>query len=198
MTFTPRIALARIAPITLAMSVVLLGGCASGSGTVTERSELPETNTSTARAATVLLAPASGSLVSGRLNAAPMGNGVHFVGEIGGLGKGGTHAIHIHEKGDCSAADASSAGAHFNPASKAHGKVESGSHHAGDMNNIVADRNGVAQVSVHAAGVSLGGGSRNDIAGRAVIVHAAPDDYSTQPTGNAGGRVACGIITVQR
>lgn len=196
MTFTPRIAFARIVPITLAMSVVLLGGCASGPTAVTAQRETP--NTSTARAATVLLASASGSLVSGRLNAAPMGNGVHFVGEIGGLGKGGTHAIHIHEKGDCSAADASSAGAHFNPAGKSHGKVESGSHHAGDMNNIVADRNGVAQVNVHAAGVSLGGSSRNDIAGRAVIVHAAPDDYATQPTGNAGGRVACGIITVQR
>ena len=142
--------------------------------------------------------PASGSLVSGRLNAAPMGNGVHFTGEIGGLGKGSTHAIHIHEKGDCSAADASSAGGHFNPAAKPHGKVESSNHHAGDMNNIVADRDGVAQVSVHAAGVSLGGRSRNDIAGRAVVVHAAPDDYTSQPAGNAGARVACGIITVQR
>lgn len=193
-----RIANARIATITLAATVALLGGCASGSGTgtVAEQPDLP--NTSTARAATVVLAPASGSLVSGRLNAAPMGNGVHFTGEIGGLGKGSTHAIHIHEKGDCSAADASSAGGHFNPAAKPHGKVESSNHHAGDMNNIVADRDGVAQVSVHAAGVSLGGRSRNDIAGRAVVVHAAPDDYTSQPAGNAGARVACGIITVQR
>ena len=64
------------------------------------------------------------------------------------------------------------------------------------MNNIVADGEGVAKVDVHASGVTLGGGAANDVAGKAVIVHASADDYKTQPTGNAGGRMACGVITV--
>jgi Cu-Zn family superoxide dismutase len=152
--------------------------------------------TSTAKAAIVNLASASGSLVSGRLNVVPMHDGVHLTGEIGGFAPNSVHAIHIHEKGDCSAADASSAGGHFNPAGTQHGKVGSGAHHGGDMDNITANAEGVAKVSVHASGVTLGGGAANDVAGKAVIVHAAPDDYRTQPTGNAGGRQACGVITV--
>ena len=151
---------------------------------------------STAKAATVNLASASASLVSGKLSVVPMGDGVHLTGEVGGFAPNSTHAIHIHEKGDCSAADASSAGGHFNPSASPHGKVDSGAHHGGDMNNIVADAEGVARVDVHAAGVTLGGGAANDVAGKAVIVHASADDYKTQPTGNAGGRMACGVITV--
>ena len=151
--------------------------------------------TSTARSATVNLAPASASLVSGKLTAMPMGDGVHFTGEVGGLAPNSTHAIHVHERGDCSAADASSAGGHFNPAGTPHGRSGAGAHHAGDMDNIVANAQGVARVDVHARGVTLGGGAANDVAGKAVIVHAAADDYRTQPTGNAGGRVACGIVT---
>jgi len=149
--------------------------------------------TSTARGANITLAPASGSLVSGKLTAEPIDGGVRITGEIGGLPRGSTHAIHIHEKGDCSAADATSAGGHFNPTQQPHGRAGSGPHHGGDMDNIVADANGVARVHVRALGVTLGGGA-TDIGGRAVIVHAAPDDYATQPTGNAGGRVACGVI----
>lgn len=148
---------------------------------------------STASGASITLAPASGSLVSGKLTASPITGGVRITGEIGGLSRGSTHAIHIHEKGDCSAADATSAGGHFNPAQQAHGRAGSGPHHGGDMDNIVADANGVARVDVRALGVSLGGGA-TDIGGRAVVVHAMPDDYRTQPTGNAGGRIACGVI----
>jgi Cu-Zn family superoxide dismutase len=148
---------------------------------------------STARGATVTLAPASGSLVSGKLTASPIAGGVRLTGEIGGLPAGSTHAIHIHEKGDCSAADATSAGGHFNPSQQAHGRAGSGPHHGGDMDNIVADANGVARVDVRALGVTLGGGA-TDIGSRAVVVHAMPDDYATQPAGNAGARVACGVI----
>lgn len=153
---------------------------------------------STASSATVVLASASGSLVSGKLTLRPMGDGVHLTGEIGGLTPNSTHAIHIHEKGDCSAADASSAGGHFNPAAQPHGQVDHGAHHAGDMDNLVANADGVAKVDAHASGVTLGGGAPNDVAGRAVIVHASPDDYKTQPTGNAGARLACGVIKTGR
>jgi len=108
----------------------------------------------------------------------------------------GAHGFHIHEKGDCSAPDGTSAGGHFNPGAQAHGRSGHGAHHAGDTDNIVADAKGVARIDAHVSGVTLGGGAANDIAGRAVIVHAAADDYTTQPTGNAGARVACGVIKV--
>lgn len=174
-----------------AAGVLALGACATTAPPATVSVPSP---TSTARSATVNLAPASASLVSGKLTAMPMGDGVHFTGEIGGLAPNSTHAIHIHERGDCSAADASSAGGHFNPAAAPHGKAGAGAHHAGDMDNIVADAKGVARVNAHARGVTLGGGAANDVAGKAVIVHAAPDDYRSQPAGNAGARVACGLV----
>ena len=142
------------------------------------------------------MAPVSGTLVSGKLMIFAVDGGVRIEGELGGLGRNATHAIHIHEKGDCSAADGSSAGGHFNPATVAHGRVGHGAHHAGDTDNIVADAKRVARIDAHVSGVTLGGGAANDIAGRAVIVHAAADDYTSQPTGNAGARVACGVIKV--
>ncbi|KAF1693576.1 superoxide dismutase family protein [Pseudoxanthomonas koreensis] len=154
--------------------------------------------TSTAQQATAVLASASGSRVSGKLTLAPMGDGVHLSGEVGGLAPNGQFGFHVHEKGDCSAVDATSAGAHFNPAASAHGRASTAVHHAGDMDNIASDGSGVAKVNVHLRGVTLGGGAANDIANRAVIVHAAPDDYHTQPTGNAGARLACGVIKVTR
>ena len=177
---------------------VALSACSTVPATSAGASASAPGSPSAARSATVNLASASGSLVSGKLTAMPMGGGVHFTGEIGGLAPNSTHAIHVHERGDCSSVDASSAGNHFNPATQPHGKVGSGAHHGGDMDNVVANGDGVAKVSVHAAGVTLGGGARNDIAGRAVVVPAAPDDYRSQPAGNAGARVACGIIQATR
>ena len=184
----------------LAVAIALMAGCAS-SGTPTATAKPSSDNApakSTASRATVVLAPASGSLVSGTLTLVPMGDGVHMSGEVGGLKPGDTRGFHIHEKGDCSAADASSAGGHFNPAAQAHGRSGHGAHHAGDTDNIVANAKGVGRIDAHVTGVTLGGGAGNDIAGRAVIVHADPDDYHSQPTGNAGARVACGVIKVTR
>ncbi len=143
------------------------------------------------------LASASGSLVSGRLQVMSMGaNAVHVAGDIGGLAPGSSHGFHIHEKGDCSAADASSAGGHFNPAGAPHGRMDVGAHHAGDIDNITADAQGVAHVNIHIPGLTLGSGAANDVAGRAIVVHADPDDYASQPAGNAGKRIACGVITL--
>jgi len=186
-------------------SALVLAACASAPSTgpdagvdagVAASASVPAAlpTVSTLSSASVNLASASGSLVSGKLSLMPMGNGLHLQGEIGGLAPGSTHAIHIHEKGDCSAADASSAGGHFNPTGEAHGKVDTPTHHGGDMNNIVANAEGVAAVDVHASGPVLGGGAANDAVGKAVIVHADPDDYTSQPSGNAGARVACGVI----
>ena len=152
---------------------------------------------STAKKATANLASASGSLVSGKVSLVPLAQGgVRITGVVGGLRANSAHGFHVHEKGDCSAVDASSAGAHFNPFEDKHGKTGSASHHAGDMDNIVADAEGVARPNLQVGGVTLGGGAINDIAGRAVVVHAAADDYASQPAGNAGARVACGVIRV--
>lgn len=175
-----------------------LAGCASTGTSTTPAAASTPASTPPARSATVNLAPASGSLVSGKLSATPMAGGVHFTGEIGGLVRNATHAIHVHEKGDCSAADASSAGGHFNPTGQPHGRPDAGAHHAGDMPNITADANGVARVNLHVQGISLGGAATTDILGRALVVHAQPDDYATQPSGNSGARIACGVVTAVR
>ena len=177
----------------LSASTVLLAACAAAP----QRNAAPMA-THQAREAVVNLAPASGSLVSGRLVLVPMGDGLHLRGEVGGLMPGSRHGFHIHEKGDCSAADASSAGGHFNPTGQPHGRAGQGAHHAGDADNLVADAKGVARVDAHLGGLSLGNGAATDVAGRAVIVHAAADDYTSQPSGNAGARVACGVIQVTR
>ena len=164
--------------------------------------ESPSTPRSMARPAIANLAAASGSLVSGRLRLVPMAmggsDGVHISGEIGGLAPNSTHGIHVHQIGNCSAADAASAGDHFNPGNRAHGKAGAGEHHAGDMDNITADSGGVARVDFHLHGATLGSGLANDIGNRAVVVHAAPDDYRSQPAGNSGARIACGVIAVTR
>ncbi|HZF98937.1 MAG TPA: superoxide dismutase family protein [Pseudoxanthomonas sp.] len=153
--------------------------------------------TSTAKQAVANLASASGSLVSGKLTLVPTADGVHVTDTVGGLPPNGVHGFHVHETGDCSAADASSAGAHFNPFGAPHGKVGGGGHHAGDADNITANAGGVATVNAHLRNVTLGGGAINDVAGRAVVVHAAPDDYTRQPSGDAGARLACGLIKLR-
>src|SRR5688500_8048187 len=183
-------------------AVLVLAGCA---GTGEHRTGSPVATTQDAPApartsisaiasASANLAAASGSLASGQLKLMPMSGGVHVTGTVGGLKPNGTHGFHIHEKGDCSAVDASSAGGHFNPAVKPHGRMTTPQHHAGDNDNLVADAEGVATVNAHFSGVVLGGGGANDVVGKAVVVHADPDDYTSQPAGNAGSRIACGVI----
>jgi Cu-Zn family superoxide dismutase len=107
----------------------------------------------------------------------------------------GVHAIHIHEKADCSAADGSSAGGHWNPTFKKHGQWGDAEHHKGDIGNFTADVDGNATVIFKTDEWCIScGDATKDIVGKGLIVHANPDDYTTQPTGNAGGRVACTAI----
>ncbi len=187
--------------ILTAALMLAVAGCASAPPTAKPAATAPMKPLAapgTAQQAEANLASASGSLVSGKLTLRPVDGGVHVTGEVGGFKPGSSHGFHIHEKGDCSAADASSAGGHFNPAGHPHGRAMHGAHHAGDSDNLTADANGVAKIDTRISGVSLGGGAGNDIAGRAFVVHAAPDDYSSQPAGNAGARVACGVIRIVR
>ena len=108
----------------------------------------------------------------------------------------GTHALHIHSTGRCDAPDFMSAGGHFNPAMKQHGKDNPMGAHAGDLPNFDVDASGKAQVTVMAMGVTLGEGpdSLFHTGGTALMVHAAADDYKTDPTGNAGARLACAVV----
>jgi Cu-Zn family superoxide dismutase len=108
----------------------------------------------------------------------------------------GAHGFHIHETGDCSKVDFTSAGGHFNPEKTNHGALHAEPSHAGDLGNLVADKNMKAYTTIKTHGVTLGEG-KNSIIGKAVIIHKDTDDYTTQPTGNAGGRIACGVIELK-
>ncbi len=149
--------------------------------------------------ATAELAPTEGSQVRGSVTFTVVDGRVHAAGEITGLAPDSEHGFHIHEKGDCSAPDGSSAGGHFNPAGVAHGSIAAGPHHGGDMPNLKADAQGVARVDTPVSSdVNIAGDAAFDIVGKGLIVHADPDDYTSQPTGNAGGRLACAVIQATR
>ena len=142
----------------------------------------------------VTLEPKSGSNVRGQLKLAEDTRGVRITGELNGL-SAGQHGFHIHAIGDCSAQDAASAGEHFNPSGKHHGGLQSKERHAGDLGNIQANASGTAKVDVTGAGLSLAGDRPDSIRGRALVVHAKTDDQKSDPAGNSGDRVACGVIS---
>jgi Cu-Zn family superoxide dismutase len=142
-------------------------------------------------AAVAELNPTQGSSVRGKVSFLKVGNSIRVVADVTGLTPG-KHGFHIHEKGDCSAPDGSSAGGHFNPYGMPHAGMDADQRHVGDFGNIVADRSGNAHADFMDVRISFEGLA--SILGRGVIVHANPDDLVTQPTGNAGGRVACGVI----
>lgn len=144
---------------------------------------------------TINLEPKSGSTVTGTATFSEKNGVVTFEAKMSGL-KPGVHAIHIHEKSDCSAADATSAGGHWNPTFKKHGKWSDAEHHKGDIGNFTADEKGNGTITLKTDEWCIGcGDATKDVLNKGLIVHANPDDFTTQPTGNAGGRVACsGII----
>lgn len=162
-----------------AFSAVLLSACATPMG---------------GPGASADLAARSGSMVSGKVNFTEANGRLRVEAQVSGLTPG-EHGFHVHEAGDCSAADASSAKGHFNPTSKAHGHHASEEHHGGDMPNLVADASGAAKYSADVSGLSLNGPT--GVVGRSVVIHADPDDYKSQPAGNSGKRIACGVIVAR-
>ena len=142
------------------------------------------------------LKPTEGNNVAGTVTFTQKGDKVRVAGKISGL-KPGQHGIHVHEKGDCSAADGASAGGHFNPVGKPHGGSSGTERHGGDLGNLEADSYGDAIINVEVEGVSAAAGGSNSVVGRGLIVHADPDDLKTQPTGNSGKRLACGVIAAK-
>jgi Cu-Zn family superoxide dismutase len=146
------------------------------------------------KTAIAMLAPTEGNIASGVVNFSQDGDIMQIDIRVDNLKPNSMHGVHIHIVGDCRAPDASSAGGHFNPQGSSHGGPFSEPRHGGDLGNIQADANGSAAASLAITGISLG---KNDdsIIGRAVIVHAQGDDLTSQPSGNAGPRIACGLIS---
>ncbi len=162
----------------IAVISALITGCAS--------------MTSDGPSANAVLEATKGNATNGTVNFVTKGDKVLVTARISGLTPG-NHGFHVHEKGDCSSGDGLSAGGHFNPASQPHAHPSTTARHVGDMSMLVADNNGVATLTTELDLITIGSGP-NDIVGKGVIVHKDADDFKTQPTGNAGARLACGVI----
>ena len=161
------------------LAALATGGCASTPATPPK--------------AEAQLKPTLGSSVTGTATFIEEDKQLRVRAAVIGLSPG-KHGFHIHEKGDCSAPDATSAGGHFNPSGNAHGAPDGSPHHNGDLGNLTADAEGKATLDVLVSDLTVKPGP-NSVVGRGLIVHADPDDLKTQPTGNSGKRVACAVIT---
>lgn len=193
----------RLPSLVLCLALAPALGCQSKSETA--NTPAPETNKTAAAASkpadkpaekmvelTVTMAPKSDSKVSGTVRLMAVEGGVKVIADLKGVPEG-SHGFHVHEKGDCSAADGTSAGGHFDPDGHEHGMPGTDMHHLGDLGNIEADAEGNATKEHIAKGANLKAGDAHSFAGLAIILHAKSDDGG-QPTGNAGSRIACGVI----
>ncbi len=180
----------------LVAGTLLASGCAKGPGGTSPSADAGMTASAPVAYASVKMSPTQGNVTAGTVTFAEMKDGsVRVVADLTGLTPGQQHAMHVHEKGDCSAPDASSAGSHYNPEQHAHGLPPADPRHAGDLGNVAADAKGNAHYEITVANITVKG-AKNPIAGKSVIVHAKPDDGG-QPVGNAGGRIACGVIVAR-
>lgn len=146
--------------------------------------------------AVAVLHPTAGNQCHGVVRFTQQGDSVKVVADLEGLAPNSEHAFHIHQYGDCSSPDGMSAGGHYNPEGHPHGLPDGGPRHAGDLGNLKADADGKAHYEATVDNISVAA-MKNPIIGRGVIVHAKPDDGS-QPVGNAGGRIACGVVGVAK
>ena len=169
----------------VALIVLPFGGFARQAQTPGEKPSAP-------LKAIAVLHPTAGSKVSGTVTFTEVADGVQFQAEITGLTPG-NHGFHIHEFGDCSAPDATSAGAHFNPTGKSHAGPDALERHVGDMGNVEADASGTAKLDYVDHQISLTN-DQESVIGRSVVVHAKADDLKSQPAGDSGTRIACGVI----
>lgn len=145
--------------------------------------------------AIAVIHPSSNSKVSGVVTFEETRQGLRINAEIDNLTPG-KHGFHIHQLGDCSCKDATCAGGHYNPFHKDHGGLEDSNRHAGDLGNLTADKSGHASLTVTDRMMKLNG--VYSIVGRSVIIHADEDDLVSQPTGNSGSRIGCGVIGISQ
>ena len=144
--------------------------------------------------ATAVIHPTEGNSAEGVITFTQTNEGIRVQATISGLSADELHGFHIHEYGDCRADDATSAGGHYNPQDMDHGAPDDSERHVGDLGNLTSNEDGTATVDYVDSVLSFSGS--NSILGYAVIVHAGEDDFVTQPTGDAGGRIGCGVIGV--
>lgn len=145
--------------------------------------------------ATANLESRSGSTAAGRATFTQSGQAVRLHLDITGVSANTQHGFHVHEIGDCSSADATSAGAHFNPTGAPHGGRTDTAHHAGDFGNVMSNAAGEIRQDFTVDFISVTEGP-SSVVGRSIVLHASPDDLKTQPSGNSGARIACGVITL--
>lgn len=163
-----------------------LTGYSSTSGAASENQQQNESSKAISN-----LNATTGNAASGRVYFVTTENGVRISAQLLGLTPG-DHGFHIHKKGDCSSGDGKSAGGHFNPHKVSHGGPDAAIRHVGDLGNITANAEGNASYDRIDSLVSFTG--PNSIIGKGIIIHAGADDLTSQPTGAAGARVACGVI----
>ncbi len=178
-----------LAVFSLLFSTALISGCASGGK---DRGSKADKSTPVYYAVAVLN-PTAGNTVSGEVHFSEGFGEVKVMAKLKGLPPNSEHGFHIHEFGDCRAANGSSAGGHYNPATHQHGAPNSEARHAGDLGNIKSNAKGEATLKLEMRNISLSG-TASPIVGRGMIVHKNPDDLVSQPTGGAGDRLACGVI----
>ena len=179
---------------TTIVAMVLCSACASkdtSTPTVAQEGNPAPVETQGPTNAEAVFTAAKKQKAKGTIHFTQSGETVMVEGMLTGL-KPGSHGFHIHEKGDCSVAGFASAGGHFNPNNGSHGAADASVKHAGDLGNIVADRKGNASYKMELSGMQVSGAS--GIIGKALIIHEKKDDLKTQPTGDAGGRIACSVI----
>ncbi len=155
--------------------------------------KMPGMPTDSSKQAVAIINPTSGNEVTGIADFTQVGDVITLTIEIQNASPG-THAVHIHEKGDCSASDGTSAGGHWNPTNVAHGKWGEGEFHLGDIGNIEVAEDGTGSIELTTDLWEIGTGSIIDVVGKGIIVHAGADDFTSQPSGAAGARIGCGVI----
>lgn len=174
----------RAAAGTMLATALVAAGCAASRGA------------DASAQASATLSPTAGNTAAGTVHFEQRGGRTLVNARFTGLKPGAEHGFHVHEKGDCSSPDAASAGGHFNPGGKPHGHHAGAERHAGDMPNLRADAQGAATLSWESDQLSVAAGP-GSVVERSIVVHRDADDYRSQPAGNSGPRVACGVIRVR-
>jgi Cu-Zn family superoxide dismutase len=180
--------------------LMLVGACAPKQETAAPESEAPvetevEVIEEVALVASATLQPRSGGTTTGTITFTETADGVSIHARVEGA-PAGMHGFHIHEVGDCSSEDFKSAGGHFNPAGAPHGGPTDAERHGGDLGNIEIGEDGIGHLEVSSEQLTVAEGE-NSVVGRGVILHEGEDDLETQPTGAAGARLACGVVTLE-
>ena len=178
----------------LAAVAAVAVGCSSQVHQEAHQAAPPAADASITKAVAVIH-PVGDSGVTGTVTFEKVSDGVKVVADVTGL-EPGEHGFHVHEFGDCSAPDGTSAGGHFNPENKPHGAPTDAERHVGDLGNITSDASSAAHYERTDQLIALSG--PHSIIGRAIIIHVGQDDLTSQPTGNAGARAACGVIGIAK